>query len=373
MNDRRPAAQLGMDDQKYPPHVAASFSITKAPAPICLASSATKASRPRRYCRSSIFYGPHFVGQFPEWIKQNGAHLDYAFLSRAHVSRNYIDGIREYSKAEILYYGHDIPYERLEGEYKLTGKAAIKQEIEYWREAEMEIWQKSDVIYYPAQDEVEAVRQAMPDKTVRPLSIYVYPDNEIEDARLGRERRGPPTVMFVAGFRHRPNVDAALWFVREVLPLVRLRIPELHTILAGSFPPPAVTGLANERVLVTGYIPDTVLDGFTDRRRWRSCRCASAAASRGSWSRRCDLACRSSPRALVRRACPSRRITCRSATRRSSSPSGSSRWSRTRGWRSRGCCAASTTSDANSPTARLRPAWRWTLPNSDRWRAGRAS
>ena len=94
----------------------------------------------------------------------------------------------------------------------------------------------------------------MPDKTVRALSIYVYPDNEIEDARLGRERRGPPTVMFVAGFRHRPNVDAALWFVREVLPLVRLRIPKLHTILAGSFPPPAVTGLANERVLVTDLL-----------------------------------------------------------------------------------------------------------------------
>src|SRR3984893_14371154 len=126
----------------------------------------------------------------------------------------------------------------------------------------MEIWQKSDVIYYPAQDEVEAVRQAMPDKTVRALSIYVYPDHEIEDARLGGERRGPPTVMFVAGFRHRPNVDAALWFVREVLPLVRLRIPELHTIRAGSFPPPAVTGLADERVLVTGYIPDTVLEWF---------------------------------------------------------------------------------------------------------------
>jgi GT2 family glycosyltransferase/glycosyltransferase involved in cell wall biosynthesis len=209
-----------------------------------------------------VLYGPHFVGRFPEWIKQNGAYLDYAFLSRAHVSRNYIDGLKEFSQAKILYYGHDLPYERLEGEYKLTGKAAVKQEIEYWREAEMEIWRKSDVIYYPAPDEVEAVRQAMPDKIVRALSIYVYPDNEIEEARLGRERSGPPTVMFVAGFRHRPNVDAAVWFVREVLPLVRLKRPEIHTILAGSFPPPAVTGLADERVLVTGYISDTVLEWF---------------------------------------------------------------------------------------------------------------
>ena len=134
--------------------------------------------------------------------------------------------------------------------------------MEYWQEAEAAIWQKSDVIYYPAQDEVDAVREAMPGKTVRTFPIYVYPDEEIEDARSGGERSGPPTVMFVAGFRHRPNVDAAVWFVREVLPLVRRRVPAIHTILAGSFPPPAVTGLANERVLVTGYIADSVLEWF---------------------------------------------------------------------------------------------------------------
>ena len=31
-------------------------------------------------------------------------------------------------------------------------------------------------------------------------------------------RAGNPSLMFVAGFRHRPNVDAALWLAREILP-----------------------------------------------------------------------------------------------------------------------------------------------------------
>jgi glycosyltransferase involved in cell wall biosynthesis len=211
-----------------------------------------------------VLYGPHFVGQFSEWIRQNGAYLDYVFLSRAHISKDYIDDIVASTMAKILYYGHDLPYERLASEYKLTGRAQLQQEIEYWREWETAIWRKSDVIYYPAQDEVEAVQQVVPDKIVRAFSIYVYPDSEIANARsrFGDERGDKPTVMFVGGFRHRPNVDAAVWFVRDILPLVRARVPQISTILAGSFPPPAVTGLANQHVLVTGYIPDTVLEWF---------------------------------------------------------------------------------------------------------------
>jgi len=211
-----------------------------------------------------VLYGPQFIGRFSEWIKQNGAYLDYVLLSRAHISKDYIDKIVENTTAKILYYGHDLPFERLAGEYKLTGKAQLQQEIEYWRELETAIWQKSDVIYYPAQDEVEAVQRMVPDKIVRAFSIYVYPDSEIANARarFGDERGDKPTVMFVGGFRHRPNVDAAVWFVRDILPLLRAKMPQIFTILAGSFPPPAVTGLANQQVLVTGYIPDTVLEWF---------------------------------------------------------------------------------------------------------------
>jgi glycosyltransferase involved in cell wall biosynthesis len=65
--------------------------------------------------------------------------------------------------------------------------------------------------------------------------------------------------MFVAGFRHRPNVDAALWLMHHVLPKVREAVPDLTTILAGSNPPPEVTALATDDVVVTGYVSDPLL------------------------------------------------------------------------------------------------------------------
>ena len=209
-----------------------------------------------------VMYGSQFVGRFPEWIAERGHYLDYVFLSRAHIAINYIDHIREHSAAKLLYYGHDLAHERLRQEYALTGKAKLRDEIDYWFELEQKIWRKTDVLYYPAQEEVETVAAAAPDKAVRKFSIYVYPETEIAEARarLDRAPNPTPTVMFVGGYRHRPNVDGALWFVREVLPLVQRHIPAIRTILAGSFPPPAITRLASDNVLVTGYIADAVLE-----------------------------------------------------------------------------------------------------------------
>ena len=46
-------------------------------------------------------------------------------------------------------------------------------------------------------------------------------------------------ILFVAGFAHPPNEDAARWFVSEVLPLVRSRVGGVRLLIAGSHPSPA--------------------------------------------------------------------------------------------------------------------------------------
>src|SRR5271167_2552071 len=224
----------------------------------------------RQYVRAlqdfgvEVLYGDELIGRFPDWIKQNGAYFDYAFLSRAHTCTHYIDDIAQHSAAKILYYGHDLTFSRLEKEYALTGRSELLGEIEHWRAAETNMWKKSDVIYYPAQDEVDWVARRAPDKQVRTFAIYMYPDKAIQTARerLGRDLRNRPMVMYVGGFAHRPNGDAVLWFVREILPNVKRMVPEIVTIVAGSNAPPEVASLASEDIVVTGYISDAVLEWF---------------------------------------------------------------------------------------------------------------
>jgi glycosyltransferase involved in cell wall biosynthesis len=64
-------------------------------------------------------------------------------------------------------------------------------------------------------------------------------------------------LIFVGAFQHDPNVDAMLYFCREVFPHIRSREPECELLIVGSNPPPAVADLAVEPGIdVTGFVPD---------------------------------------------------------------------------------------------------------------------
>jgi len=208
-----------------------------------------------------VLYGPQLIDRFSNWIQENGGDIDYVFVSRAHIGIKYIGDIRKNSSAKILFYGHDLHYVRLEREFEITKDLALHKDIAEWRDIETRMWQASDIIYYPAEDEVALIEEKYPDKTAKVLSIYIYPNEEIEATRslAGRSAGAPATIMFVAGFRHRPNVDAALWLANHIMPKIRKHVPDLTLVLAGSSPPPEVTALQSDNVIVTGYVSDGLL------------------------------------------------------------------------------------------------------------------
>jgi len=53
-----------------------------------------------------------------------------------------------------------------------------------------------------------------------------------------------------------PNIDAVKWFAGEMLSRLSLHWPNLRFYIVGRNPAPAVLELANERVVVTGTVPD---------------------------------------------------------------------------------------------------------------------
>jgi glycosyltransferase involved in cell wall biosynthesis len=78
-----------------------------------------------------------------------------------------------------------------------------------------------------------------------PISGAGFPD--FEDRR---------NIVFIGGFAHPPNADAVLYFVREILPLVKERIPDCVLQLIGSDPTPEILELASTHIQVLGYVPD---------------------------------------------------------------------------------------------------------------------
>lgn len=67
--------------------------------------------------------------------------------------------------------------------------------------------------------------------------------------------REPNTIVFSGTMWYFPNVDAAQWLVREVLPHVRRDIPDVRITIVGARPAPAVQRLADvPGVTVTGRV-----------------------------------------------------------------------------------------------------------------------
>ncbi len=209
-----------------------------------------------------VLYGGQYVGKFEGWISKNGQYFEYALLSRPHVAQNYITFVREHSPAKILYFGHDLHFARLEKEYKVTGKEELIAEIEKWKKLEIDMCAQADVIMYPADDEVEYFRREMPEKPSRQITLYMYPNEAIRATReevVKKPPAGSHSLIFVGGYRHRPNVDAAIWLVRRVVPIIKREYSDLTVVLVGSFPPPEVSSLAASDIIVTGYVSDPLL------------------------------------------------------------------------------------------------------------------
>ena len=61
---------------------------------------------------------------------------------------------------------------------------------------------------------------------------------------------------FVGGYAHRPNVDAALYFAREIVPLLSKANPNIPGFLVGSNSPPELMAYDSEYLKVIGFVSD---------------------------------------------------------------------------------------------------------------------
>lgn len=79
---------------------------------------------------------------------------------------------------------------------------------------------------------------------------------EIADFAPAPTPPSSPTIGFLGSMDWLPNSEGILWFVREVLPLVRRQFPDVRLKIIGRNPPPGIRSLssADPRIEVTGTV-----------------------------------------------------------------------------------------------------------------------
>lgn len=69
-------------------------------------------------------------------------------------------------------------------------------------------------------------------------------------------QRTAKRLIFTGAMDFPPNHQAAIWFIRRVLPRIVAVDPEVHLVVAGGSPPAELRALAGTHVEVTGYVDD---------------------------------------------------------------------------------------------------------------------
>ena len=205
--------------------------------------------------RIEVLYGPGLQRHWRRWLAAHAGNFDYIYLSRPHIARKYLPHLRRHSHAKLLYCGHDFHALREERRYRLEGKPEYLKAAEKWARWEEDILRKVDMGLFFSSFEVAEIRRRFPGVAVRttPLFLFDAAAMHAQSVPAFGDREG---LLFVGGFMHAPNVDAARWFAEEVLPLILEQLPGIVFTVVGSNPPKEVSRLAGEHVRVTGLVSD---------------------------------------------------------------------------------------------------------------------
>ena len=192
-----------------------------------------------------------FVSDPAAWLRRNGAALDVVVLSRHYVAINYVGLVRLYApQARLIFDTVDLHYLREERSAALENKADLARHAASTKEQELKLMRECDITLVVSVVEKQLLAREVPRARIEVVSNV----HEIHGCRRGyAERRD---LVFIGGFQHPPNIDAVVWFARQVFPLLRTEMPQLRVHIIGSKVPAAVLELADENIVVHGYVED---------------------------------------------------------------------------------------------------------------------
>jgi len=208
-----------------------------------------------------VIYGEF---NFDSWLKENGKYLDMVWLSRPDIAIKYIERIKKQTNAKILYYPHELHYLRVRRKALLEKDDIVMKESERLKEIEFNVLKSADITVLFSVVEKNIISKKFPDKRIEILPLYFF-KKPLEKSKVGFETRRD--IIFLGGFNHLPNIDAVLWFVKEIFPHILTQLPEMKLFIIGGDLPQKILDLASNNIIFTGYVKLNDLRSYFERAR----------------------------------------------------------------------------------------------------------
>ena len=159
-------------------------------------------------------------------------------------------------------------YIRLSREFNITHNIKILKKSEYMKKIEREIFSKVDAIYIVGTYEFNILKEEYKNKIIRNIPLYIY-DKQPSNVEKDFSKR--KNLIFVGGFAHSPNVDAIIWFTKEIYPKIIKIFPNIILHIISSNSPKVILKLQSKNIKLWGYLSDEQLQQM-----YQKCRIAIA-------------------------------------------------------------------------------------------------
>jgi sugar transferase (PEP-CTERM/EpsH1 system associated) len=151
---------------------------------------------------------------------------------------------------------HNIEYELLYRTFR-TETSPLRRaynwiEFKKFRREEVGAWQRATGTVATSAREAAIIAETAPGKPTRSVPNGV----DVEYFAPSTEPIDPQAIVLTGLMKYRPNVDAAVYFVRDVLPQILAVRPRALFYIVGGEPSDEVRQLAGPNVVVTGTVPD---------------------------------------------------------------------------------------------------------------------
>ncbi len=197
-------------------------------------------------------HDPEMVSLVNRVIQETEPDLLYAHYIRM---GHYILPHKQIPRVLAMQLSMTLNYERLAKNAKTwVQKLLFSTEHRKLVKFEADFARRFDQVMLISSRDLEAVNAVPPLENVFFNPHGVDYDYFSPDPTVAKEKN---SIVFTGNMNYRPNVDGAVYFCKEILPLIKERVPTVQVYIVGTDPTPEVLGLGSDSaVTVTGRVPD---------------------------------------------------------------------------------------------------------------------
>ena len=197
-----------------------------------------------------VVYHP-YVKKVRDYLLAHGPGFDVVVLSRCDFARKHIADVRLHApQSRIIFDTVDLHYVREDSEARLTRDPEMRRKAQEKQRLEHELIDQADETWVVSPVEQQMLQEKWPGKSIQLLSNIVDISASKTPFAIRRD------FLFIGGFEHRPNIDAVLFFVQKIYPLVIEHLCEAKFYIIGDKAPPEIVALATEKIVVAGLQTD---------------------------------------------------------------------------------------------------------------------